>query len=72
MKDLRLGLRVALLLIILFLLYLFCATFVPMTAPGIEVAKTVVPFLLGVIATLIGFYWGNSSKKSENGSQLKD
>ena len=49
-------------LILVFMIYISVVTFVDLPATGNEHAKTVLPFLLGVIATLIGFYWGNSSK----------
>ena len=62
LRDITIGLKAALLLILLMMSYMFSVTFFPMPDTGGEQAKTIVPFLLGVIATLIGFYWGNSKK----------
>lgn len=56
------GIHIAVLLIALFMAYLTGATFFTLPAAGAEFAKTIIPFLLGVIATLVGFYWGNSHK----------
>lgn len=61
LKDMSLGLKVALLLMLIAFLYLFGITF--MKVPGVEFAKTIMGFMLGtVLATPIGYYWGNSSK----------
>ena len=55
-------LKAAILFIVLCFLYLFCVTFIPLTATGEDQAKTISPFLLGsVIGTLIGFYYGNKA-----------
>ena len=62
MKDLAAGMKVAVMLICIFMFYMAAATFFSMPDTGAEQAKTIVPFLLGVIATLVGFYWGNSKK----------
>jgi hypothetical protein len=56
------GMKAALLVIMMLFGYLVAATFVDLPATGNEHAKTIVPFLLGIISTLIGFYWGNSHK----------
>jgi len=49
--------------------YLFAVTFFKMTTSGADLAKTIVPFLLGsVIGTLMGFYWGNSTKEEKPGT----
>jgi hypothetical protein len=58
-------LKVALLLILIFIIYLTSVTFFELPAAGREVAKTVVPYFLGVITILVGFYWGNSHKTNE-------
>lgn len=63
MKDASTGLKTALLILLIIFGYLFAITFNPMPRAGQEQAKTISPFLLGVVATLIGFYWGNSKKK---------
>jgi hypothetical protein len=65
MKDVTTGIKIAVLLILILMAYLTAATFVPMTEAGEEQAKTISPFLLGIIATLVGFYWGNSSKRGD-------
>jgi hypothetical protein len=63
MKDASTGLKTALLILLIIFGYLFAITFNVMPRAGQEQAKTISPFLLGVVATLIGFYWGNSKKK---------
>lgn len=64
MKNLSIGIKIALIILLITFFYLFAVTFLPMTDKGAELAKTIVPFLLGtVIGTLIGFYWGNSHKE---------
>ena len=65
LKDITIGLKVALLLILIMIAFMFSVTFFEMPDTGAEQAKTIVPFLLGIIATLIGFYWGNSKKQDE-------
>lgn len=65
LKDITIGLKVALLLILIFILYVTSVTFFDVPVAGREVAKTVVPYLLGVITIFVGFYWGNSHKQNE-------
>jgi len=65
MKDVRIGMRIALIIMMVIFLYLFAITFLEMPKAGVEQAKTISPFLLGVIATMVGFYWGNSSKNKQ-------
>jgi hypothetical protein len=62
MQNPTTGLKVAVLLILVLFFYLCAVSFWPIPQTGNEHAKTIVPFLLGIIATLIGFYWGNSHK----------
>lgn len=63
-NDQSRGMMVALLILLITFLYLFCVTFFPMTEDGAEQAKTITPFLLGtVIGTLIGFYYGNKHEQ---------
>lgn len=60
------GIKVAVLILMIAFLYIFCVTFLPMTEDGSEQAKTVVPFLLGtVIGTLMGFYYGNKHEQQK-------
>jgi hypothetical protein len=66
MRDVRIGMRIALVIMMVIFLYLFAITFLDMPEAGIEQAKTISPFLLGIIATMVGFYWGNSSKNKQN------
>ncbi|HSW64880.1 MAG TPA: hypothetical protein VLH56_16450 [Dissulfurispiraceae bacterium] len=63
MRDATIGIKIAVLLILVMMAYMAAVTFSPMPETGTEQAKTIVPFLLGVIATLVGFYWGNSSRR---------
>ena len=65
LQDITIGLKMAILLILIMMLYMFSVTFFPVPQIGNEHAKTITPFLLGIIATLIGFYWGNSKKKDD-------
>jgi hypothetical protein len=63
MRDAATGMKVALLIMLLAFLYLVAVTFIPMTDAGIEHSKTIVGFVIGTIfSTLVGYYWGNSSK----------
>ena len=64
LKDVTIGLKAALLLILVMMAYMCSVTFFEVPDSGMEQAKTIVPFLLGVIATLVGFYWGNSHKET--------
>jgi len=65
-KDITIGLKVAVILILIMLLYMAAVTFLPMPSTGEKQANTIVPFLLGIVATLVGFYWGNSSKRDKD------
>jgi hypothetical protein len=63
MKDTSLGMKIALLIMLIAFGYLTAVTFIDMPAAGAEHSKTIVGFLLGTIfSTLINYYWGNSSK----------
>jgi hypothetical protein len=66
-KDLSGGMKVAIYIITWIFVYLSAVTFVPMFAIFPEAGKAqsniIVPFFLGVIGTLVGYYWGNSSKQ---------
>jgi len=69
MQSLSGGMRVAVFIVLITFVYLFCVTFLPMPLSGAEHSKTIVGFLLGtVVGTLLNYYWGNSSKR-EQGSQ---
>jgi hypothetical protein len=64
MKDMSIGIKVALLIILITFIYLFSVTHMPLTDTGVDQAKTIVPFLLGsVFGTLMGFYWGTSKDR---------
>jgi hypothetical protein len=63
-NDQTLGIKIALLLMLITFIYLFSVTFFVMPEGGKEQAKTIVPFLLGsIFGTLMGFYWGNKHKE---------
>lgn len=65
MKELSPGMRIALLIMLLSFLYMFAVTFLPLSEAGAEHSKTIVGFLLGTaFATLINYYWGNSSGRN--------
>ena len=66
LKDISLGLKIALVIILILFLYIFAVTFIPVGAVGESQANTIVPFFLGIMSTLIGFYWGNSSTSKKH------
>lgn len=46
--------------------YLFMVTFLTLPTSGVEHAKTIVGFLLGVgISTILQYYWGSSSGSTD-------
>ncbi len=63
MEKASIGMKVALLIMLIGFSYLAAVTFLPMPDTGAEHSKTIVGFMLGtVFSTLINYYWGNSSK----------
>lgn len=60
------GMKVAVYIITLIFIYLGAVSFIPETSLNDKVINTVVPFLLGIIATLVGYYWGNASKSNNS------
>lgn len=63
MKDSTVGMKIALLILLIAFGYLTAVTFLTMPPTGEEHSKTIVGFLLGtVFSTLINYYWGSSSK----------
>ena len=66
MKEISPGMIVAIGLMIVCFLYLFLVTFIDIPKTGQEHSKTIVGFLLGVgLSTVINYYWGSSSSKSQ-------
>jgi hypothetical protein len=66
LRDTSLGLKTALVIVLIGLLYCFCITFVPLPATGIKYVDTILGFFLGtLIAIPVGYYWGSSSKGKE-------
>jgi putative flippase GtrA len=66
MKDISVGMVVAIGLMVACFLYLYLVTFLTIPETGQEHAKTIVGFLLGVgLSTVINYYWGNSSRNSQ-------
>lgn len=66
MKDISPGMIVAIGLMAVCFLYLFMVTFLKIPTTGQEHAKTIVGFLLGVgLSTVINYYWGSSSTKTQ-------
>lgn len=64
--DMSTGMKFATLIILLTFLYIFAATFLEMTKAGVELAKIVVPFLLGTgVGTIISFYFGKKREKEK-------
>jgi len=64
-KGLTVGVKVAMLIMVIMFLYLFCVTFLEIPQVGNEHAKTIVPYFLGVFTTLVGVYWGTSKKDQD-------
>ena len=59
-------LTVAVLIILLCFGYFFTVTLFTLPKTGEDIAKIIVPFLLGSgIGTLIGFYWGNKAEEKK-------
>lgn len=70
MKNMSAGMRVAVLLMMISFLYIFVVTIFNLPKAGMDIAKIVVPFLLGTIfGTLINFYYG---KKHEQPPTIED
>jgi len=70
MNNMSTGMKLATMIIMITFLYLFAATFLPMTEIGKDHSKTIVGFLLGtVFGTLIPFYYG---KKHEQPPTIED
>lgn len=60
------GMVIAVYLMTLVFGYVFAITFADIPKTGIDHAKTALPFLLGsVLGIIIGYYYGNSSKKNQ-------
>jgi hypothetical protein len=62
MNDLSSGIKVAVFILVLILTYLTVATFAPIPATGVKLADMIVPYLLGIVGVMVGYYWGSSSK----------
>lgn len=66
MKDVSIGMKIALLIMLIGFGYLFAVTFCELPASGLDHSKTIVGFILGTtFTTFINYYWGNSSKKDQ-------
>jgi hypothetical protein len=53
--------------------FLFMVTFLPLPATGVEHAKTIVGFLLGVgISTILQYYWGSSSGSADKSAVIAE
>lgn len=72
MDDRSKGFNFAVLITLLIMLYIAAITFVPVTKDGLEFAKTILPYLLGVLGILVGYYWGTSSKRKSENAQKND
>lgn len=63
--DRRFLAALAVLLIVLVMIYLFCVTFVPMATSGGKYADIAIPLLLGtVIGGLVGYFFGASKNQN--------
>ena len=72
MEKLSAGMKVAILIVMVSFLYLFCVTFLETSLAGAEHSKTIVGFLLGTaFSTLINYYWGNSSSRNSGPNDSK-
>ena len=66
MEKMSSGMKVAVLIMMIGMLYVFGVTFIELPKTGIDHAKTALGFILGtVLAIPIVYYWGNSSKKEQ-------
>lgn len=66
MEKMSSGMKVAVLIMMIGMLYVFGVTFIELPQTGIDHSKTALGFILGtVLAIPIGYYWGNSSKKEQ-------
>ncbi len=55
--------NIAVLVLVISAIYIFCVTFIDMGETGKEFAKTITGFILGTgFSTLINYYWGGSDK----------
>ena len=53
--------------------YLFMVTFLVLPESGVEHAKTIVGFLLGVgISTILQYYWGSSSGSASKSETIDE
>lgn len=57
------GMQLATMVILIIFLYIFCVVFTLPREYGYEASKSITPYLLAIVTTLIGFYFG---KKHEN------
>jgi len=64
-EEMSVGMKFAMLIICLIFLFLGAVIFLPITPEGNEHAKTIVPYFLGIVTILVGFYWGTSSKRNQ-------
>jgi hypothetical protein len=62
MNDLSSGMKVAVFILLVIFAYMGAVTFLPIPESGIKLADTIVPYLLGIIGVMVGYYWGSSSK----------
>jgi hypothetical protein len=58
-------------MVLLTFVYLAGVTFLEIPESGKEMAKTIVPFLMGnVFSSLIGYYWGASKVRTKQGTGI--
>jgi hypothetical protein len=62
-KQMSTGMQLATIIILIIFLYLFCVVFTLPSEYGYEASKSITPYLLAIVTTLVGFYFG---KKHEN------
>ena len=65
MNNLSSGMKVAVFILVLIIGYLAAATFLPIPESGIKLADMIVPYFLGIIGVMVGYYWGSSSKGTQ-------
>ena len=58
--------NIAILILVITFVYLFCVTFLTIPETGRDHAKTITGFLLGTgFGSLINYYWGASKSKKD-------
>lgn len=71
-EPMSVGIKFAIGIVLLIFAYLGAVTFGTVADTGIEHAKTIIPYLLGIVTTLVGYYWGQSSAHNRRTGEKTD